>query len=400
LILHGTGNRAANPSLELCYMERDHFDEEHQLFREAFRRFVAAELVPNNTRWEAAGICDRSMFNAAGSAGFLGPQVDQSFGGAGVDDFRFNQIIMEEFELAGVGSAGSGIATHNDIVIPYFVEFGTQEQKQKWLPGLCSGDLISAIAMSEPSVGSDLGRLTTTATLDGDHYVVNGAKTFISNGINADVLVTAVRTGTDRHRGITLLVIERDMPGFSRGSNLNKIGRHCQDTAELSFADCRVPVANRLGEENQGFYYMMSNLAQERMNISISAIAAAQYSFNMTLAYVKERQAFGQAIGSFQNSRFAMAEMATEIKIGQAFVDRCVVAHNKGELTAEEAAMAKWWTTELQTTVNDRCLQLHGGYGYIEEYNIARAWRDGRVQTIYGGTTEIMKEIVGRSLGL
>ena len=254
--------------------------------------------------------------------------------------------------------------------------------------------------MSEPGVGSDLGRLATTAKREGDHYVINGSKTFISNGINADVLVLAVRTGPERHKGITLLVVEAGTPGFIRSSNLKKIGRHCQDTAELSFVDCHVPVANRLGSENQGFYYMMSNLPQERLNIAVSAISAARYSFDLTLDYVKEREAFGQPIGSFQNSRFALAEMETEIRIGQEFVDRCVVALNNNELTAEEAAMAKWWTTELQNKVNDRCLQLHGGYGYMDDYSISRAWRDGRVQTIYGGTTEIMKEIIGRSLGL
>ena len=381
-------------------MERNHFEQDHVLFRDAFKKFVQAEVVPHNAIWEANGICDRSMFTAAGAGGFLGTQVATEWGGAGVDDFRFNQIIMEEFELAGVGSAGSGIAMHNDIIIPYFVEFCDEDQKQKWLPGLCSGDLISAIAMSEPGVGSDLGRLATTAKREGDHYVINGSKTFISNGINADVLVLAVRTGPERHKGITLLVVEAGTPGFIRSSNLKKIGRHCQDTAELSFVDCHVPVANRLGSENQGFYYMMSNLPQERLNIAVSAISAARYSFDLTLDYVKEREAFGQPIGSFQNSRFALAEMETEIRIGQEFVDRCVVALNNNELTAEEAAMAKWWTTELQNKVNDRCLQLHGGYGYMDDYSISRAWRDGRVQTIYGGTTEIMKEIIGRSLGL
>ncbi len=381
-------------------MERNHFEQDHVLFRDAFKKFVLSEVVPHNATWEANGICDRSMFTAAGSSGFLGTQVGTEWGGAGIDDFRFNQIIMEEFELAGVGSAGSGIAMHNDIIIPYFIEFCDAEQKQKWLPGLCSGELISAIAMSEPGVGSDLARLATTAKRDGDHYVVNGSKTFISNGINADVLVMAVRTGADRHKGITLLVVEAGTPGFTRGSNLKKIGRHSQDTAELSFVDCRVPVANRLGKENEGFYYMMSNLPQERLNIAISAISAARYSFDLTLAYVKEREAFGQPIGSFQNSRFALAEMQTEIRIGQEFVDRCVVALNDKELSPEEAAMAKWWTTELQNKVNDRCLQLHGGYGYMDDYSISRAWRDGRVQTIYGGTTEIMKEIIGRSLGL
>jgi len=381
-------------------MQRDHFEEEHVLFRDAVKRFTAAELTPHNVRWEEEGICDRSMFIAAANSGFLGPQVDEKYGGVGIDDFRYNQILMEEFELAGVGSAGSGIAMHNDIVIPYFLEFCTEQQKQKWLPGLCSGELIGGIAMTEPGVGSDLGNLATTATRDGDRYIVNGGKTFISNGINADVLVTAVRTSGDGHRGVSLVVIERGMPGFTRGNNLNKIGRHSQDTAELSFADCIVPLTNRLGEENKGFYYMMFNLAQERLNIAMSAITAARYSFNLTLDYIKERKAFGQTIGEFQNTRFVMAELATEMKIGQTFVDSCVMAHNRKELTPEEAAMAKWWTTELQKKMNDQCLQLHGGYGYMEDYDIARAWRDGRVQTIYGGTTEIMKEIVGKSLGL
>jgi alkylation response protein AidB-like acyl-CoA dehydrogenase len=381
-------------------MRRDHFEEEHVLFRDAVKRFAAEQIAPHNHRWEAQGICDRSMFTAAAKFGFLGPQVDENYGGVGIHDFRYNQILMEEFELAGVGSAGSGIAMHNDIVVPYFLEFCTEGQKQKWLPGLCSGELIGGIAMTEPGVGSDLGSLSTTATADKDHYIVNGAKTFISNGINADVLVTAVRTGGAGHRGVSLLVIERDMPGFTRGNNLNKIGRHSQDTAELSFADCVVPFSNRLGAENKGFYYMMFNLAQERLNIAMSAIAAARYSFELTLNYIKEREAFGQKIGEFQNTRFIMAELATEIKIGQSFVDRCVMAHNEKELTAEEAAMAKMWTTELQKKVNDQCLQLHGGYGYMEDFDIARAWRDGRVQTIYGGTTEIMKEIVSKSLGL
>lgn len=381
-------------------MERTHFDDDHHLFREGFRQFVAAEMVPHNDAWEAAGICDRSMFSKAGAAGYLGTQIPEAMGGGGVDDYRFNQIMVEEFEAAGVGSAGSGIGLHNDIVIPYFLEYCNDEQKQRWMPGLAAGELISGIAMSEPGVGSDVGSVATTAVLDGDEYIVNGSKTFISNGILADAVVVALRTGPDRHRGVTLLVIERGTPGFERGRNLDKVGRHCQDTAELSFMDCRVPVANRLGEENKGFYYMMFNLAQERLNIAVSAVAAARYSFDMTLTYVKEREAFGQPIGSFQSNRFAMAEMATEIEIGQAFVDRCVAAHIKKALTAEEAAMAKWWTTELQKRVNDECLQMFGGYGYMDEYEISRAWRDGRVQTIYGGTTAIMKEIIGRSLGL
>lgn len=381
-------------------MDRTHFTEEHQLFREGFRQFVDTEMVPNNEQWERDGIVDRGLFKAAGASGFLGTQVDEALGGGGVDDYRYNQIMVEEFELAGVGSAGSGIGLHNDIVLPYFIEYCNDDQRQRWLPGLCSGELVSAVAMSEPGVGSDLGNLATTAKLDGDEYVVNGSKTFISNGIISDLVVTAVRTGPDRHRGITLLVIEGGTPGFERGRNLDKVGRHSQDTAELSFQDCRVPVANRLGDENRGFYMMMFNLAQERLQIAVSAIAAARHSFDITLAYITEREAFGQPIGTFQHSRFAMAEMKTEIEVGQAFVDRCVEAHVKKELTPEEAAMAKWWTTELQKRVNDKCLQLHGGYGYMDEYEISRSWRDGRVQTIYGGTTEIMKEIIGRSLGL
>lgn len=382
-------------------MERTIFTPEHDLFRESFRQFVQREIVPNNEKWEAAGIVDRSLFEAAGAAGFLGIAVPEEFGGGGSDDFIFSLIMGEELDAAGVAGAGSGIGLHNDIVLPYFMEYCNDEQKQRWLPGLCSGELISAIAMSEPGAGSDLAGMATTAVRDGDVYVVNGSKTFISNGIISDVVVVAVKTDLEaKHRGITLLVLERGMEGFERGRNLDKIGRHSQDTAELSFTDVRVPVENRLGEEGKGFYYMMFNLPQERLNIAISAVAGSQYAFDVTLDYVKERTAFGQPVGSFQNSKFKMAEMATELEIAWAFLDRCVLAHNDKALSAEEAAMAKWWTTELQKRVTDQCLQLHGGYGYMEEYPIARAWRDGRVQSIYGGTTEIMKEIIGRSLGL
>jgi alkylation response protein AidB-like acyl-CoA dehydrogenase len=382
-------------------MERTIFTPEHDLFRESFRQFVQREIVPNNEKWEAAGIVDRSLFEAAGAAGFLGIAVPEEFGGGGSDDFRFSLIMGEELDAAGVAGAGSGLGLHNDIVLPYFMEYCNDEQKQRWLPGLCSGELISAIAMSEPGAGSDLAGMATTAVRDGDTYIVNGSKTFISNGIISDVVVVAVKTDLEaKHRGITLLVLERGMEGFERGRNLDKIGRHSQDTAELSFTDVRVPVENRLGEEGKGFYYMMFNLPQERLNIAISAVAGSQYAFDVTLDYVKERTAFGQPVGSFQNSKFKMAEMATELEIAWAFLDRCVLAHNDRALTAEEAAMAKWWTTELQKRVTDQCLQLHGGYGYMEEYPIARAWRDGRVQSIYGGTTEIMKEIIGRSLGL
>ncbi|MGI9622410.1 MAG: acyl-CoA dehydrogenase family protein [Acidimicrobiales bacterium] len=382
-------------------MQRTIFDSDHDLFRDSFRQFVETSIVVNNEVWEQNGVIDRSLFATAGEMGFLGIAAPEQYGGGGSPDYRFNQIMTEEFDLAGVGAAGSAIGLHNDICLPYFLEYCDAEQQQRWLPGLCSGELISAIAMSEPGVGSDLANLTTSARRDGETYVVNGAKTFISNGIISDLVITAVKTDPEAgHRGISLMVIERGMDGFERGRNLDKVGRHSQDTAELFFTDVRVPKENLLGPEGRGFYSMMFNLPQERLNIAISAVAGAQHAFDITLDYIKERTAFGQPVGSFQNSKFKVAEMATELEIGWAFLDKCVVAHNNRELTAEEAAMAKWWTTELQKRVNDTCLQLHGGYGYMDEYEISRLWRDGRVQSIYGGTTEIMKEIIGRSLGL
>ena len=382
-------------------MERTIFESEHHLFRESFRQFVDKEIVPNNQAWEEKGIVDRSLFEIAGSNGFLGVDIPQEFGGGGIADYRFNQIMQEEFDMAGVAAAASGLGLHNDICIPYFLEFCSEEQRARWLPGLTSGRYITAIAMSEPGTGSDLASIATTATKDGDSFVLNGAKTFISNGIISDLVIVAAKTNPEAgHRGVSLLVVERGMEGFERGRNLDKVGRHSQDTAELFFTDVRVPAENLLGEENKGFYYMMFNLPQERLNIAISAVAGTQYAFDLTLEYVKERQAFGQPIGSFQNTRFKMAEIATELELAWAFIDKCVLAHNLKNLTADEAAMAKWWTTELQKRAIDQCLQFFGGYGYMEEYPISRLWRDGRVQSIYGGTTEIMKEIVGRGLGL
>ena len=382
-------------------MERTIFESEHHLFRESFRQFVDKEIVPNNQAWEEKGIVDRSLFEIAGSNGFLGVDIPQEFGGGGIADYRFNQIMQEEFDMAGVAAAASGLGLHNDICIPYFLEFCSEEQRARWLPGLTSGQYITAIAMSEPGTGSDLASIATTATKDGDAFVLNGAKTFISNGIISDLVIVAAKTNPEAgHRGVSLLVVERGMEGFERGRNLDKVGRHSQDTAELFFTDVRVPAENLLGEENKGFYYMMFNLPQERLNIAISAVAGTQYAFDLTLEYVKERQAFGQPIGSFQNTRFKMAEISTELELAWAFIDKCVLAHNLKNLTADEAAMAKWWTTELQKRAIDQCLQFFGGYGYMEEYPISRLWRDGRVQSIYGGTTEIMKEIVGRGLGL
>jgi alkylation response protein AidB-like acyl-CoA dehydrogenase len=382
-------------------MHRSLFDEEHELFRDSVRRFIAAEARPHNDGWEEAGIVDRSLFTAAGANGFLGMAAPEEYGGGGVDDFRYNLVIAEEVQRGGINAAGLGWTLHNDICLPYFLSLCSDEQKARWVPGICSGELITAIAMTEPGIGSDLASMTTTARRDGDDYVVNGSKTFITNGINADLVITAVKTDpTQRHRGMSLIVLERGMEGFERGRNLEKIGMHAQDTAELFFTDVRVPVANLLGEEGQGFRYLVTNLPQERLSIAATGVAAARAAFDETLAYVKERQAFGQPVGSFQNSRFRMAELATEIEIGQSFVDRCVVALNAGELTAEEASMAKWWCTELQGRVADACLQLHGGYGYMTEYPVARAYADARITRIYGGTTEIMKEIIGRSLGL
>jgi alkylation response protein AidB-like acyl-CoA dehydrogenase len=308
-------------------------------------------------------------------------------------------VLAEEMTRAG--AHGPGFPVHTDIIVPYISSLGTDEQKQRWLPGLVSGELIAAIAMTEPGTGSDLAGIATSAVPKNGEYIVNGAKAFITNGINADLVVTAVRTDRgERHRGLSLLVVERDTPGFERGRNLEKIGTHAQDTAELFFDDARVPAENLLGNEGEGFAYLVSNLPQERLSIAVAAVAAAEAAIGWTVEYVRDRKAFGTPIGSFQNTRFELAEMRTEVDVGQAYVDRCVEALNAGELTAEDAAGAKWWCTELQGRVVDRCLQLHGGYGYMLEYPIARAYADARVTRIYGGSNEIMKEIVGRAMNL
>jgi len=385
-------------------MRRTLFDDVHEDFRASFRTFLEREVLGDEGRyggWERAGIVPREVFALAGRGGFLGMAVPERFGGAGAEDFRFNVVIGEETQWAGVGSFGLGITLHNDICLPYFLTYCNEEQSQRWLSGIASGELITALAMTEPGIGSDLAGMTTRARREGEHYVVDGTKTFITNGINADLVVVAVKTDpSERHRGISLLVLERGMEGFSRGRNLEKIGQHAQDTAELSFAEVHVPVANLLGEEGEGFRYLVSNLPQERLSIAASAVAAAEAAIEWTLDYVRERQAFGQPIGSFQASRFTLAELVTETQIARTFIDSCVQALLVGELTAEDAAMAKWWCTELQGRVVDRCLQLHGGYGFMVEYPIARAFGDARVTRIYGGANEIMKEIIGRSMGL
>jgi len=381
-------------------MQRKHYDEDHLAFGDAVRTFIAKEMQPDYLAWEAAGLAPRELFRAAGSNGFLGVQVPEQYGGGGSADFRFNQILGEELMLAGVGGAGLGITLHNDICLPYFLRYCTEEQKQRWLPGIASGELITAVAMTEPGAGSDLAGIRTSAVADGDDLIVNGAKTFITNGINADLVITAVRTGPDRHKGLTLVIIERGMPGFERGRNLEKLGLHSQDTAELSFTDVRVPAANILGEVGAGFLGLVSNLPQERMSIAISGVAGARAALNWTISYVRERKAFGQSIGAQQNTRFVLAEVATEVDVAQAYIDQCVNALLIDDLSPEDAAKAKWWATELQGRVVDRCLQLHGGYGYMQEYPIARAYADARVTRIYGGATEIMKEIIGKSLKL
>jgi alkylation response protein AidB-like acyl-CoA dehydrogenase len=387
-------------------MQRHLYDEDHDAFRSSFRTFVDKEIVPHADEWDAAGIVSRDLFTAAGRSGFLGMEIPEALGGGGVRDFRFNAVISEELMRSGHGAIGLGLTLHNDICLPYFLAYCSEEQRERWLPGIASGELITAIAMTEPGIGSDLASMSTSARRgsdgNGDHYVVNGSKTFITNGINADLVITAVKTDpAQRHRGMSLLVLERGMAGFERGRNLDKLGQHAQDTAELSFTDVRVPVTNLLGAgEGQGFTQLVTNLPQERLSIAIGGVAAARAALGWTLEYVKERKAFGAPIGSFQNSKFVLAEIATEIDIAQHYVDDCVRALGEGELTAVDASKAKWWCTELQGRVVDRCLQLHGGYGYMTEYPIARAYADARITRIYGGTTEIMKEVIGRDLGL
>jgi len=380
------------------------FEPEHEAFRESFAQFVAKELVPDYLQWEADGIVPRDVFRRAGQFGFLGMAIPEQYGGGGVDDFRFNQVIAEEGAAAGVTGAIAGITLHNDVCTPYFTEYCTPEQAERWMPGIASGELITAIAMTEPGTGSDLAGVATTAVRDGDEYVLNGSKTFITNGINADVVIVVARTAPEdprqRHLGMSLLVVERGMRGFERGRNLDKIGLHSQDTAELFFSDVRVPVSNLLGEEGRAFAHLSHNLAQERLSIAVYGVAMARSAVRWALEYVQERKAFGTTIGSFQNTKFVLAECQTEVDVTQAFVDQCVQAHVRKQLSAADAAKAKMWATQVQQRVIDKCLQLFGGYGYMTEYPIARAYADARVTSIYGGTNEVMKTIIAKSMGL
>jgi len=380
-------------------MERTLFEPDHAMFRDAVRRFVDKEITPHHEQWEHEGIVPREVWLKAGEQGLLGMEVPEEYGGPGVKDFRYNAILTEE--LVRVGASGPGFGLHNDIVIPYIMHYGTEEQKQRWLPKMVTGETITAIAMTEPGTGSDLAGVRTSAIDNGNGcYVVNGSKTFITNGINNDFVIAVVKTRpAEKHSGISLLVIEREMDGFRRGRKLDKIGLKAQGTAELFFDNVQVPYANLLGEEGQGFFYLMQQLPQERLSIAVGAMMGAERALEITIQYCKEREAFGRPIGTFQNSRFKLAEMKTEITIGRVFVDRCIEELNAGNLSTEQASMAKLWTTELQERVVNQCLQLHGGYGYMTEYPIARAYLDARVMSIYGGTNEIMKEIIGRTMG-
>lgn len=380
-------------------MKRDLYDQTHGDFRASFRAFVATEIVPNHDKWEEAGRVDREMFTRAGELGFLGMAVPEVYGGLGQPDFRYNAIIGEELQRAGVIGSGMCITLQNDVVLPYLMSATNDEQRRRWLPGMATGEIMGAISMTEPGTGSDLASIRTTAVRDGDDYVINGAKTFVTNGLNADLVVVAAKTDpTQRHKGISLIVVESGTPGFSRGRHLDKIGLRSQDTAELFFDDVRVPVANLLGGEGEGFKILMGNLAQERLGIAVSAISACRSVLAHTIDYCAQREAFGQRVLDMQNTRFTLAGLAARFDAVELFVDQMILRHNEGEVSGEEAAKAKLLTTELQQDIVQRGLQLHGGYGFMREYPVARAYLDAPIQTIFGGTSEIMREIIGRTL--
>ncbi len=372
-------------------------NDELSLLRDAAAKFFTTELAPANERWITQGQVDRAAWTKAGAAGFLCAEIPTEYGGGG-GDYRHETVVMEEQLRAGVNGLGSQV--HSQIVAPYFLHYGTEEQKQRWLPKMASGEMVGAIAMTEPNTGSDLQSIRTTAIRDGDEYVVNGAKTYISNGQLCDLVIVVAKTDPDKGaKGISLIVVETDTPGFERGRNLKKMGQEAADTSEMFFSDCRVPVSNGLGEaEGQGFIQLMTQLPQERLNIAQAAVVDMERALEMTIEFVKERKAFGQRVLDFQNTKFKLAECKTEALIARTFVDQCVVKHLAGGLDAATASMAKYWTTEKQNQIIDICLQLHGGAGYMDEYPISRMYRDARVQTIYGGTNEIMKELISRTL--
>jgi acyl-CoA dehydrogenase len=383
-------------------MRRDVFTAEQEDFRLLIREFVAREVVPHYAEWEKAGEAPRSFFRALGSIGVMGMAIPEKFGGSGDPDFRFNAILQEEASRALVTL--STARTMLDVILPYFLEYANPEQRERWFPGLAAGELLTAVAMTEPGTGSDLAGIRTRAARDGDHYVLNGAKTFITGGHLADLVIVVCRTADaapdDRRSGLTLLVVEDGMPGFVKGRKLDKIGLKVQDTAELSFSDVRVPAANRLGAEGAAFGYLGHNLPQERMTIAVGSVAQARAAVDAAVGYVKERQVFGKPLSSFQNTKFELAACATEVEAGQALLDRATLALVAGELSGADAAQVKLFTSEMQARVVDRCLQLFGGYGYINEFPVARLYADARVTRIYGGTSEVMKSIISKSMGL
>ncbi|GMV16587.1 MAG: acyl-CoA dehydrogenase [Polyangiaceae bacterium] len=381
-------------------MDRNLFSEEHEQFRQSFKKFVEREILPNQERWREQGIVDREAWRKAGAGGFLCPWLETEHGGPG-GDFLCSVVVIEE--LSKIYESGFAISLHSDIIVPYIHEFGSDAQKKRWLPGCASGDLVTAIAMTEPGTGSDLANIATTAVRDGDDYVLNGQKTFISNGILCDLCIVAAKTDPDpksAHHGISLIVVEADRPGFVKGKKLKKMGMASQDTSELAFEDCRVPVANRLSEEGAGFMMLMQKLAQERLVVALGAQASAEQILADTLEYVKERRAFGKPIASFQNTKFKLAEVATKVEVGRAFADRLVQEHLAGKFLVKECSMAKLWHTDMVGEVVDECLQMFGGYGYMLEYPISRAYMDARVQRIFAGTNEIMKVIIAKQLGI
>ena len=381
-------------------MDRTLFTEEHQAFRKAFKQFVEREITPHQARWREQGQVDREVWRKAGAQGFLCPWLDEKYGGAGAD-FICSMIIMEE--LAHAYESGFALALHSDIIVPYLYSFGTEEQKQRWLPGCASGALVTALAMTEPGTGSDLAGIATTAVKDGDDYVINGAKTFISNGQLCDLVVVAAKTDPDpanAHKGISLFVVEADRKGFTKGKRLHKMGMDSQDTSELFFEDCRIPQTNRLGAEGAGFMMLMQKLQQERLCVAIGAVTAAEQVLADTIAYTKERKAFGKPISKFQNTQFKLVESLAKCEVGRAYVDKVVAEHVAGKYLVKECSIAKFWTTDMAQEVIDTCLQFFGGYGYMTEYPVTRAFMDARVQRIYAGTNEIMKVIVAKQLGL
>ncbi|HMT04410.1 MAG TPA: acyl-CoA dehydrogenase family protein [Solirubrobacterales bacterium] len=379
---------------------REIFEPEHDDYRESFRRFLQAEVVPDFEEWSRKELVPKELFTKCAEYGFLAMDVPEEFGGSGVEDWRFNVVVAEESVWAGVADAMAGPTLHSDVVLPYILTSADEEQRKRWLPGIASGEKVLAVAMTEPGTGSDLAAISTRARKDGDGWVLNGAKTFITNGINADLVVVAARTSDDPHGGLSLFVVESEVEGFDKGKQIGKLGQHASDTAELFFNDAWVPSANMLGEEGSGFLQLVSRLVPERLTLAVSSMAGCEAALAMTVEYVKERKAFGKPIGKFQNSRFVLAELRTEIEIGRCFIDRCIARYLEGTCTVEEAAMAKWWTTELLCKTTDAGVQLHGGYGYTTEYPIGKAWVDARVGKIYAGTNEIMKELIGKTMGL